>query len=112
MNVTGHDYQIAALRTAEHLDADEMLINGVLGLAGEVGECVDLVKKHLYQGHPLDKEHLTKELGDVSWYLATTAAAIGVDLDSVFQMNVEKLLKRYPDGFEIHDSINRKVGDV
>ena len=59
---------------------------------GYIGEAVDLVKKHVFHDHELDKEHLAKELGDVAWYLAVTAHAIGYDLETVLQMNVDKLL--------------------
>ena len=51
-----------ALRTAGEAD----IVNGVLGLCGEAGECADLVKKHKFQGHDLDTDHLAKELGDVA----------------------------------------------
>lgn len=111
--MTPNEYQIEALRTASGINpAFPMELNGVLGLAGESGECVDLMKKHLFQGHALDKEHLAKELGDVSWYLAVTAAAIGYDLETIFRMNVEKLRKRYPDGFDPNRSQHRDAGDV
>ena len=108
-----NEYQVAALRTAS--GANEALpleLNGVMGLAGEAGECVDLMKKHLFQGHALDKEHLAKELGDVAWYLAVTAAAIGYDLETIFQLNIDKLRKRYPDGFDADRSQHRVTGDV
>ena len=108
-----NEYQLEALRTASGMNqALPMELNGVMGLAGESGECVDLMKKHLFQGHALDKEHLAKELGDVSWYLAVTAAAIGYDLETIFRMNVEKLRKRYPDGFDANRSQHRVVWDV
>jgi NTP pyrophosphatase (non-canonical NTP hydrolase) len=129
--MTGNEYQKAALRTASGMNTqsrqewadllvttgiwDEkklLLLNGVLGLAGEGGECDDMVKKHLFQGHPLDKEHMAKELGDVAWYLAIAAQGIGYDLDTIFQMNVDKLMARYPDGFDPEKSLNRKAGDV
>lgn len=108
--MTINDYQQAALRTAntEKLSDREVLTNGVLGLSGESGECADIVKKHLFQGHELDTEKLANELGDVAWYLAVTAKAIGMDLETVLQMNVEKLYKRYPDGFSEERSIHRE----
>ena len=109
--MTANEYQQLALRTAGTGDTDALLINGVLGLAGESGECIDLVKKHIFQRHILDEEHLAKELGDVAWYLAVTAYAIGYDLDDVLKMNVEKLRKRYPDGFDAERSKNRESGD-
>ena len=110
--MTGNEYQKAALRTASVTDGESLLLNGVLGLSGEGGECSDMVKKHLFQCHPLDKAHMAKELGDVAWYLAIAAAGIGYDLDTIFQMNVDKLMARYPDGFDPERSLNRKVGDI
>lgn len=111
--MTINEYQLEALRTASGMNKQyPMELNGVLGLAGESGECVDMMKKHLFQGHPLDKEHMAKELGDVAWYLAITAHAIGYDLETVLQMNVDKLRKRYPNGFEAERSLHRKAGDI
>lgn len=108
-----NEYQVEALRTASGMNKElPMSLNGVMGLAGESGECVDMMKKHLFQGHPLDKEHMAKELGDVAWYLAVTAHAIGYDLETVLQMNVDKLRKRYPNGFEAEKSLHRKDGDI
>lgn len=78
----------------------------------ELKECVDMVKKYRFQGHELDKAHLAKELGDVAWYLAVTAHAIGYDLETVLQMNVDKLRNRYPNGFEKERSLHRQEGDV
>ena len=110
--MTGNEFQKHALRTAGTMNNMDMLINGVMGLAGESGECVDLVKKMLFQEHGLDQKRLAKELGDVAWYLAVTAHAINYPLDKIFQMNVEKLKERYPDGFDPERSRNRKAGDV
>jgi NTP pyrophosphatase (non-canonical NTP hydrolase) len=113
--MTINEYQKEALRTASGLnnpDKDEVLLNGVMGLCGESGECADMVKKYLFQGHELDKSHLAKELGDVAWYLAVASYAIGFNLETVLQMNVDKLRSRYPDGFEAERSLHRKEGDV
>lgn len=101
-------YQRAALRTAGTTNPGDLLLNGVMGLNGEAGECIDMVKKHMFQGHPLDTGKLAKELGDVAWYLAVTAYAIGYDLEDVLKMNVQKLKERYPDGFDAERSNNRK----
>jgi len=86
----------------------DVLINGVMGLCGEAGEAIDLVKKHLAQGHALDRELLAKELGDVAWYLAETATAIGCDLETILAGNLEKLRARYPDGFDAERSVHRE----
>lgn len=72
------------------------------------GECIDIVKKHLFQGHELDINKLVDELGDVLWYAAVTAAGIGVTLEDVMQHNIDKLRKRYPDGFNAERSIHRE----
>lgn len=108
-----NEYQKEALRTASGMNKEiPMIVNGVLGLCGESGECADMVKKHLFQGHELDTEHMAKELGDVAWYIAVSAHAIGYDLETILQMNVDKLRKRYPDGFETDKSLHRQEGDV
>ena len=107
--MTINEYQQLALRTLNpQLSEKDVLINGVMGLCGESGEVIDLVKKHLAQGHPLAKEKLAKELGDVAWYLAETAYAIGYPLEEILQMNIDKLKTRYPDGFDPEKSMNRE----
>ena len=96
----------------ESIISRDRLINGLMGLNGEAGEAIDILKKHLFQGHPLDSEHLAKELGDVAWYLAVSADALGYSLEEILQMNVDKLRARYPDGFEAERSVNRTAEDV
>ena len=112
--MTINEYQIEAMRTASGMnyESNGMLMNAALGLCGESGEVADIVKKAAFQGHGLDVEHIAKELGDVAWYLAVGARAIGYDLETVMQMNVDKLRARYPDGFDADRSQHRKAGDV
>ena len=106
--MTINEYQQLAMTTLNpELSEKDVLINGVMGLCGESGEAIDLVKKWLAQGHELDKEKLAKELGDICWYLAETATAIGYDLEDIMAANIEKLKKRYPQGFEAERSIHR-----
>ena len=93
------------------LDKKDVLINGVMGLCGESGEVIDLVKKHLAQGHPLDRDKMIKELGDVAWYLAETAWVLDVPLEEVFQQNIDKLKARYPEGFDSKRSLERGPED-
>ena len=110
--MTINEYQSLALRTLNpNLSPKDVLINGVMGLCGEAGEAIDLVKKHLAQGHPLDREQLAGELGDVAWYLAETAQAIGYSLDEILRMNIEKLRCRYPQGFDADASLHRENAD-
>ena len=70
---------------------------------------IDIVKKHLHQGHELDKEKLLKELGDIAWYLAEAAFALDTPLDTVLQQNIDKLKARYPQGFDTEKSIHRTL---
>lgn len=105
--ITANDYQRAAMRTAGD-DEENYLLNGVMGLCGESGEVIDLVKKHLYQGHEMDKKKLALECGDCAWYLALIASAIGMSFGEVLQMNIDKLKKRFPDGFSKERSIHRE----
>jgi NTP pyrophosphatase (non-canonical NTP hydrolase) len=111
--MTPNEYQIAAMRTSSKtILPSEHLMNGALGLAGEAGEVADIVKKATFQGHTINREHIAKELGDVCWYIAETANAIGYDLETIMQMNIDKLMKRYPDGFSADRSQNREDGDL
>ena len=94
------------------LDKNQMLINSVMGLCGESGEAIDIVKKWYAHGHELDKEHLKKELGDIAWYLAEATTALEIELSDVLEANIEKLKKRYPEGFQTQKSVERAEGDV
>ena len=106
--MTINEYQSLAMTTLNpNLDPKDVLINGVMGLCGESGEAIDIVKKWLAQGRELDKEKLAKELGDIAWYLAETAYALGIPLEDILQANIDKLRKRYPEGFDKERSINR-----
>jgi len=103
------DYMVMA---HPELSERDVLINGVMGLCGESGEVIDIVKKWLAQGHELNREQLIKELGDVAWYLAEAATALDVPLEDILQANIEKLKKRYPEGFDIERSTSRCKDDI
>ena len=108
-----NEYQDAAMATLNPaLTKRDILLNSVMGLCGESGEAIDIVKKWLAQGHPLDREHLASELGDVAWYLAEAATALGLPLEDILQANLEKLERRYPDGFSTEKSVGREESDI
>lgn len=108
-----NEYQQLAMTTLNPaLSRKEVLINSVMGLCGESGEAIDIVKKWMAQGHELDKEHLARELGDIAWYLAEAATALEIPLEDVLRANLEKLKKRYPDGFDPQKSLTRLQGDL
>lgn len=103
-----NEYQELAMRTLNpELSERDVLLNAAMGLCGEAGEVIDMMKKHLAQGHELDRDKFVDELGDVAWYLAEAATALGVDLESILQGNVDKLKARFPEGFASERSINR-----
>ncbi len=107
--MTVNEYQKLAMTTLNpDLDKKDVLINGVMGLCGESGEAIDIVKKWLAQGHDLDREKLAKELGDIAWYLAETATALDLNLEDIFAANIDKLRKRYPEGFDSERSVHRE----
>ena len=107
--MTINEYQDLAMCTLNPaLGKKDVLINGVMGLCGESGEVIDIVKKHLAQGHELDRDSLIKELGDVAWYLAETAYALDIPLEDILKKNIEKLAARYPHGFDKERSVSRE----
>lgn len=106
--MTLNEYQNLAQRTASTKTRAGKIENGLLGLFGEGGECADIFKKYMFQGHELDKEHMIEELGDVLWYAAELATGLGVKLGEVAHENVEKLRRRYPDGFDAEKSVHRE----
>lgn len=95
------EYQTAALRTFRRVPGAENAQMGImaLGLAGEVGEVAEHIKKYLGHGKELDVLELKEELGDVLWYLAILSDMFGLNLDTIAQFNVDKLKARYPNGF-------------
>lgn len=137
--MTGNEYQAKAMRTNDGLSTVRLaakidegfksegriggklgdteidtggVINACLGLSGEVGETVDMIKKWIFHEKELDTEHLQKEIGDVMWYIACICYSFGYELDDIMQMNIDKHLKRYPNGFNTYDANHRKEGDV
>ena len=107
-----NEYQKLAMTTLNPaLNKRDVLINSVMGLCGESGEAIDIVKKWMAQGHVLDRERLAKELGDIAWYLAEAATALDLSLEEILQANIEKLKKRYPEGFDETRSIDRSQDD-
>jgi NTP pyrophosphatase (non-canonical NTP hydrolase) len=101
-----NEFQSLSIRTMPGND-DRGVTNYALGLAGESGEVVDIIKKNVFHGHEPDREAIKKELGDVMHYVAGLAWMYGFTLEEVAQGNIDKLKKRYPDGFSVEASVNR-----
>lgn len=121
--IDAYEYQELAMRTNDRKHTERLrkmlddnmtaqLLNGCLGLSGEVGEFNDMIKKVVFHEAAADVDHLEKELGDIMWYIALICDAFGFDLDHVMRLNIEKLKARYPDGFDVDKSANRSEDDV
>lgn len=94
----------------------ERLLTAGVGINAEAGEFLEIVKKMIFQGKPWNEDnrrHLIIELGDVMWYVAQACMALDISFDDVISQNVEKLLKRYPEGaFDVFYSENRSEDDL
>lgn len=113
--MTFEAYQKSVLRTADRITTgtkENMLFHGIIGANGEAGELADLLKKQIFQGHEFDRDHYMRECGDVLYYLALIAEALDSTLEEVAEVNYQKRLERYPDGFSVDKSLHRKEGDV
>lgn len=108
--MTINEYQSAARRT-QTAKGNERMFHAVFGLASEAGEVAGILQKEL-QGHGFDAEHFIKELGDCIWMISEACDAVGVTMEHVMVANIEKLKKRYPDGFDAERSMHREDGDV
>ena len=117
------DYETEAMKTAPRAEdisispMQKRMLLMALGLCGEAGEIAEMIKKHIFHGHPMTAEkviHLQKELGDVQWYIAYGAQKVAAsNLNGIMHANIEKLRARYPDGqFDTEKSQHRKEGDI
>ena len=108
------EYRIQELR-GEGFETHRLLTASV-GMCAEAGEFTEIVKKIVFQGKPVTEEnmwHMKRELGDIMWYVAQACMGLNISLDDIIEMNVEKLVTRYPGGeFDVHYSENRQEGDM
>ena len=106
--LTLNDFQRMARRTAGTKRKSDKMEEALFGLAGEVGELCDHYKKYMHQGHDINYDHMAEEAGDVLWYLAEIADALGLTLEEIARRNIDKLFKRYPEGFDPERSMHRE----
>lgn len=108
-----NEYQKLAMRTSpcNGNDNGAMLNHAIFGLTSEAGEVAGIFQK-VYQGREIDPDHLKKELGDVCWMVAEACTALGFDLEDVMQTNIDKLRKRFPNGFDVYRDQHRDKDDV
>ena len=105
-----NDYKTAVMRTAKSMHTQEIdgntldVLHWSLGLAGEVGELVDTVKKHIFYGQDFDMVNAQEELGDILFYVTAMCESLGLDLEYVMENNKAKLIQRYPQGYSDYDA--------
>lgn len=100
-------YSELAMRTYPGSNSEDMIMNGALGLSGEAGEFADLLKKHIFHKHEWDPVKFALELGDILWYVNLASVGLGYTLEEIAEMNIDKLRKRYPEGFDPKRSQDR-----
>ena len=109
--MTSKEYIEKAQRTAsgefKHININ--VLHGAIGCCTEAGELLDAVKKAMFYGKPLDSVNLKEEIGDLFWYIALICDELGVSFEEIFQMNIAKLAKRYPEKFTCEDALNRDL---
>lgn len=109
MILNRYQERVEGFMNPDTLIGENRMNNALLGLAGETGETCDIWKKHKFHGRDLDRTKMIKEVGDVLFYVAETASALGVTLEDVALLNLEKLSLRYPTGkFSVQDSLEKK----
>ena len=110
--MTFEEYQKNVTRTMNSHDPQE-LHNYILGIVGEVGELINYLKKYLHHGHDLNLLNAQEEIGDCLWYLSAIATKLNLKMSDIAIQNIIKLERRYPTGFSVTASIERKdVTDV
>ena len=110
--MTVNDFQEAARRTQPKYESEQdRLFHAVFGLCSEAGEVAGICQKR-YQGHKFDKQHMVRELGDCLWMISEACDALGVEMSWVMEVNILKLIERYPEGFSADKSLHRKAGDI
>jgi NTP pyrophosphatase (non-canonical NTP hydrolase) len=108
--MTTKEYQQSVKRTVNpSLTLKDAIIQKVFGIAGEAGEVVDIFKKHFFQEHAVNKDRVKEEIGDMMWYIAGLCNLLDIDISEIYDLNIEKLKRRYPEGFDRNKSIWRTV---
>ena len=108
--MTLNEYQELSKRTISTLTKEQAESHALHGMVSEIGE-LHAVYQKIYQGHEANEEHMMRELGDLMWFVCEYCTAKGWELEQVARANIEKLKKRYPEGFNPEASLHRLEGD-
>lgn len=106
-DMPGFDYTPINTRLKKEVGLLRLIYAGI-GMSGEAGEILDTLKKSMMYGKELNKENLKEECGDLLWYMAVMLSELGISFEDVMQYNIDKLAKRYPNGFTESDALARK----
>ena len=83
------------------------ILHGAMGITGEAGEIMEMLKKHLNYNRELDLLDLKEELGDICWYMAIILDELDSSFEEIMYINIKKLSKRYSKGFSESAANNR-----
>lgn len=102
------EYQFAILKSEKHW-VPPRIEHAAMGLVTEAGEVMDALKKTKIYGKPFDAVNMKEEIGDVFWYLAIMCDELGISFEEVWEKNIAKLAKRYPEKFTEENALNRDI---
>lgn len=107
--MTLNEYSQAALKFLNNdiQNQNDKLNLAALGLTGQSGQFADAWKKIYYHKHDININQLSLQLGDILWYIVVAAKALNLTLEDIAKLNIDKLSKRYPNGWDSKKSINR-----
>lgn len=86
------------------------LLHAAIGLATESGELLDMLKKHIFYGRPIDRVNAVEELGDSQWYVGLAIDVLHTTMNEILTTNIDKLRLRYPEKFSEADAVGRDIG--
>jgi len=111
--MTFKEYQEKSYKNIQpHQDQKDEVLNWAVGLTEEVGEVMNKVKHQCWGNETVNKQELAKELGDVLWYLSAFCKANKLDLETIAELNYQKLEFRFGDSFTEEKSKARHENEM
>lgn len=99
------DYLLQKQRVSHCIEA----LHGAMGIMTEAGELMDVYKKFIMYGKPVDVPNVKEEIGDILWYIALICHFHGISLEDAMITNIAKLRARYPEKFTEDKALNRDL---
>lgn len=102
------EYQLESYKNIKAHSSDQLRKSDwAMGLAGEAGEVIELIKHNVAHNEQMDVLKLAKELSDVLWYLSAIASDYKLDLGTIAELNIAKLRHRHQGSYNATRSANR-----